>query len=301
MTEKEYLVDEHQLVYYQYSINPTTGKFNKPQRRYFNAKHVLCSKPISLILNLNKLSHNPYDEQALFNELITYWDMDTDEGATETPLITFCKSHPVLKEHWQLIGTSKQFHNKDQNRYTFDKVEVQQNTTKEFNYYEQYWKPKGLIQPPKLDYCLCGFGLDNNTLKLEHNFYLFNPHNYRLVVIGSECQKKFNKKPLCIVCNSNIKFNEALIYDHRCKRCFYKECCVCKGDVEEMNTNRVCYDCKTLGAKRFKSGKNEGKSYLTLFKEIGDKMTQWNSINPSTHLGKFIGRINTSAKKIEML
>jgi hypothetical protein len=52
-----------------------------------------------------------------------------------------------------------------------------------------------------------------------------------------------------------------------------------------------CKTCKRLGSYPFRSGRNEGRPFLTVFEEGVENMKQWTPPSKS-YLGKFIARID---------
>lgn len=240
------------------------------------------------MLNLNRITHNPFDEEELFDALLKEYDKDREiikrnkgkaEDKKEEPnnLDTYCRNHPLIKEHFVYVGGTANIENDD------GFLEASLKYQNEF--FDKYWKHRGVERPEKEHRCKCTY------FPLETNHYIMNTFNHRLLVIGSECIKKFQLRPRCKKCNTIIQNNQAVNCDMLCKECMPYRCKVCKFEIDRTIKSRVCAECSELGRKRVKFGYYQGQSYLTLFKT--DKKIVLNmGTRPSTFLGRFQQRID---------
>lgn len=236
------------LNYYQYSYDTNTGKWKDPVEVMY--KGVFWkNKAISLMINLNRITHEPFNEDALYKELVAVYDQqkkaiekwkDADSKGNKPDNIfkQFCMNHPLIKQHFLLGGCD----------YVGDK--------NLYNLFEIVCRPLGINKPPFQTFCQCTYGKKCSKEQLKHNFYIINPFNHILVVIGSECVKKIGMTPFCIVCGTPISPFIAIEQFFKCKDCKTYNCKVCHDTFQKKRKSGMCKVCKRLGDVTYKPHRN---------------------------------------------
>lgn len=189
------------LKYYQFDYNEQTGKYENKRKVYYDGVFKV-SHPISLILNFNTILGNPYDADDLFMELI-------EKKRTSTnALNAYINQHPIM-EKFQYVGKQLAQHNNKpligtELRYV--------------EFFNKYWRPKGIIKPKPTSYCSCSYGKRPGQ-RLITNHYLFNTEAKILVIVGNDCIDRFSLKPKCKKCGCVLTLVKAIKYDLLCKEC----------------------------------------------------------------------------------
>lgn len=281
------------LHYYQFDFNKKTEKYEGMRKIYYTGYSVI-NKPISLLLNLNKIHHDPMDHDTLLQDLVDKYHEQRrnnknkeNSARDDTTLDNFVSNHRILTDFLYVGMEADGYNNKELNKNV--EAEIKRQNT----FFEKFWRPKGINRPPHSHYCNCTYGKDERR-SIRDNKYIFNPFNYRLVIIGSTCIDHFNIRPKCTKCQEGITLNVAIKFNMMCRECSKPNCIVC-GDVMKDRSREICTTCKKLGKNFFKSGKYERQSFMFVF--ITDKSYMLNmkklneDINNKSKLSKFCERI----------
>lgn len=269
-TTKAYDAKPFVMVYFKYDYDAVSKKYHNIRKKKYVGYHCV-NHPISLVMNFNVILGNPYDESDLLSEMM--------EARKNGTFDDYVNNHPLVLR-WVHIG-------KRTSELNIEEMKGRERNLHDL--FEMIWRPSGLRKLPHLEYCCCCYGLKSYD-KLEINHYIFDVETGIQVVIGDDCINRFKIKQRCKDCGTSLTLAKSTKYNMLCKDCQPPKTCIVCFEVIDDNKD-VCDMCQSLGRKRFKQGKNKGKSYLTVFKE-NPAMKDWHFINERTTLGQFIQRMN---------
>jgi hypothetical protein len=102
-----------QLHYYQFDYNKETEKYERMRKKKYTGYSVI-NKPISLLLNLNKIHHDPMDHDTLLQDLVDKYHEQCQKNKElkkedkyyikDTTLDDFVSNHRILTDFLVLIS-----------------------------------------------------------------------------------------------------------------------------------------------------------------------------------------------------